>query len=373
VNTRAQRGWTFGLALALVLALPGCGKRAAQRPEPRAAASSKPHAELSADPELADAERKAIAKLSEFRKVLESAQPGAQYFEVQAVVRDGAQSERLWLNEVHATPGGFEGVSSAPAWIVKSIQQRQRVRVTNEDVVDWSYFDRGKVQGGETRVVLARQKRNAELADALKHCGEARFADGCAALGDSYVSGRAGERNVDVAFRLYVAACGGGSAYGCNAAGWARLHGRGTPQDLPAAAGFFERACSTGDEHPFACDSRGFALLSGLAGTKRDVALGVRLLEKTCARGLAASCLLLELAKAKKLRQGPKLELACEVTLTEQASRCTGEKDPQACFLAGTAIEVGACGAPRSAPRSAALLRGAAEFGATWPGVTAQY
>jgi TPR repeat protein len=244
------------------------------------------------------------------------------------------------------------------------------VRVTNEDVVDWSYYDRDKVQGGETRIVLARQKRNAELNDARKHCSEARFADGCATLGDGYASGRIGEQKLDVAFELYVAACGGGSAYGCNAAGWASLHGRGGPQDLPAAARFFERACTTGDEHPFACDSRGFALLSGLAGTKRDVASGLRLLTKTCARGLAPSCLLLELAKAKGLRNGPRLELACDVTLSEQAARCTTEKDPQACFLAGTAIEVGACGAPRSAPRSAALLQGAAEFGATWPATT---
>jgi uncharacterized protein YegJ (DUF2314 family) len=369
VIAREHGGWALAVALALVAALPSCGKRASQL-EPSAAASSKPPLDLSADPELAHAERNAIAKLSDFRKVLESAQPGTTYFEVQAVVRDGALSERLWLNDVHAVAGGFEGASNAPAKFVKSIQQGQRVQVANEDIVDWSYYDRGKVQGGETRVVLARQKRNAELNDALKHCPEAHYADGCAALGDNYATGRIGERQLDVAYKLYVAACSGGSAYGCNAAGWATLHGRGGQQDLAAAAKYFERACSTGDEHSFGCDSRGFALLSGLAGTKRDVASGLRLLEKTCARGLAPSCLLLELATAKKLRRGPKLELACQVTLSEQASRCTGERDPQACFLAGTAIEVGACGAPRSAPRSAPLLRIAAEFGATWPGVT---
>lgn len=368
MNAGSNRRLSFGFGLVLLLAPFGCRKRATDIAEPPAAASSKRQVELSADPELARAERDAIAKLSEFRRVLESAQPGTHYFEVQAVVRDGASSERLWLNDVHAVPGGFEGASSAPPKFVTSIQQGQRVQVANEDVVDWSYYDRGKVQGGETRVVLARQKRSAELNEALKQCPEARFADGCAALGDGYATGRVGETRLDVASRLYVAACGGGSAYGCNAAGWASLLGRGGAQDLPAAASFFERACRTGDEHPYACDSRGFALLSGLAGTKRDVASGLRLLTKTCARGLAHSCLLLELAKAKKLRRGPKLELACEVTLSEQASRCTAESDPEACFLAGTAIEVGACGAPRSVARSAALLQRAAEFGATWPG-----
>ncbi|HEX2673801.1 MAG TPA: DUF2314 domain-containing protein, partial [Polyangiaceae bacterium] len=224
----------FGFALTFVIALPGCGERATQRPEPAATSSSQSHAELSADPELAHAERNALARLSEFRKALESSPPGTHYFEVQAVVREGVASERLWLNDVHAVTGGFDGVSSAPPRLLRSIRQGQRVRVTNEDVVDWSYYDRDKVQGGETRIVLARQKRNAELNDARKHCSEARFADGCATLGDGYASGRIGEQKLDVAFELYVAACGGGSAYGCNAAGWASLHGRGGPQDLPA-------------------------------------------------------------------------------------------------------------------------------------------
>ena len=353
----------FGLSVALVLT--SCRRAPSAQASP--AASSRPRAALSSDPELAAAERSAIAKLSDFRKVLEASQPGTQDFEVQVLVREGKLSERLWLNDVHAIAGGFEGAVRAKPQMLEATQRGQHLNVANEDVVDWAYFDRGKGKGGETRLVLARQKRNLELNEALTHCGEAQFADGCASLGDGYASGRVGERRLEVALQLYTAACAGGSAYGCNAAGWANLHGRGGTRDLPAAADFFARACVTGDEHPFACDSRGFALLSGLAGTKRDLAQVQRLLRKTCARGLAPSCLLLELAKAKKLRTGPKLALACDVNLAEQVSRCTGEKDPQACFLAGTAIEVGACGAPRSATRSAALLRGAAEFGATWP------
>ncbi|HEX3849489.1 MAG TPA: hypothetical protein VHW01_00900, partial [Polyangiaceae bacterium] len=150
-------------------------------------------------------------------------------------------------------------------------------------------------------------------------------------------------------------------------AGWASLHGRGTARDLPAAAAFFSRACRTGDEHPFACDSRGFALLSGLAGTSRDIALGRRLLQKSCARGVPQSCLLLELLRAKRLATGPKLELACEVNISEQISLCTGDSDPEACFLAGSAYETGVCGAPQSKSRAQDLLGRAAAFGATWP------
>jgi uncharacterized protein YegJ (DUF2314 family) len=328
---------------------------------------------LSADPELAAAERAAIARLGVFRRGLETQQPGTVDFELEAVVREGTLEERLWLGEVKARPGGFEGTVGVQPQVLTGIARGRSLVVANADVVDWSYYDRGKLQGGETRLVLARQKRAAELANARPQCGKPRFADGCAALGDGYRTGRAGEVSLEIARELYERACAGGSAYGCNAAGWASLHGRGGSQDTAAAVDFFARACATGDEHPFACDSRGFALLSGLGGTKRDVPLARKLLSKACDRGIAASCLQLELAKAKRVMSGgKKRELACEVNFAAQVSLCTGERDPEACFLAGSAIETGVCGVPKSKNRSADLLRRAAAFGASWPSAATQ-
>lgn len=359
--------WVSWFACCALLASNACHSRAEGRAEAWPGPSSQQPTQLSADPELAAAQRAAIATLSEFRKRLTAVDPATQDFEVQAVVREGALSEALWLMEVKAVPSGFEGSVRAQPQVLKAVQRGQQIRIANADVLDWSYFERGKQQGGETLLVLARQKRRAELADALPKCVDKQFADGCAALGDGYATGRVGEAKLDVALQLYTRACDGGSSYGCNAAGWATLHGRGAPPDSAAAAAFFARACATGDEHPFACDSRAFALLSGLAGTKRDAALAFRLLGKTCARGLAPSCLLLELAKLKGLRRGPKLEQACDVNFAEHVSRCTGEQDPESCFLAGSAIETGVCGVPKSGHRSADLLRRAAEFGATWP------
>ena len=363
--SKARFGYWFSLGA--LLASNACHSPAEGRAEAAPDPSNHTPAQLSTDPELAAAQRAAIAKLSEFRTRLIAADPATQDFEVQAEAREGALSESLWLIEVKAVPGGFEGSVRTQPQILKSLQRGQQIRVATGDVVDWSYFERGKQEGAETRLVLARQKRRAELAEALPKCLEKQFADGCAALGDGYATGRIGETKLDVALQLYTRACDGGSTYGCNAAGWATLHGRGGPPDSAAAAAFFARACATGDEHPFGCDSRAFALLSGLAGTKRDFALAFRLLGKTCARGLAPSCLLLELAKLKGLRKGPKLEPACDVNFAEHVSRCTGEQDPESCFLAGSAIETGVCGVPKNSHRSADLLQRAAEFGATWP------
>jgi TPR repeat protein len=350
-----------------LLTVTACHSRVEGRAQATPAPSSRPTAPLSDDPELAAAERAAIDKLSEFRNRLQHADSATQDFEVQALVREGALSEPLWLMELKSVEGGFEGSVRTQPQVLKQTQRAQQLRVANEDVLDWSYFDRGKEQGGATRIVLARQKRRAELADAVPKCIEKQYADGCAALGEGYANGRVGETNLEIALDLYTHACDGGSAYGCNAAGWATLHGKGRAPDLTAAAAFFARACPTGNEHPFACDSRGFALLSGLAGTKRDLSLAFRLLSKTCAQNLAPSCLLLELARVKGLRRGSKLDLACEVNFAEHVSRCTGEQDPESCFLAGSAIQAGVCGVPKSDRRSAELLRRASEFGAAWP------
>jgi len=330
------------------------------------AQAKRPRAPLSVDPELAAAESAAISQLSEFRNALALAAPGTANFQVQALVRVGDSSERLWLAEVHGVDGGFDAVIDSAPKVLRTLQRGQSVHVWNEDVVDWAYDERNQSHGGETRRIIAKQRRTAELNDALPKCRERRFADGCAVLGGSYADGTVGEKNLEIARDLYTRACEGGSAFGCNSAGWASVRGRGGPQDLPAAAAFFARACATGDEHPYACDSRGFALITGLAGTKRDLTLGFRLLSKACTRGLPSSCLLLEAAKVKGLRSGPRLALACELNIAEQVAHC-GDRDPEACFLAGAAFEVGLCEAPRSAARAAEFMRGAAEFGASWP------
>ena len=373
MSSRAVVSVVRGLAvMGALVPGAGCRSKAAVRAEATPAVSSPVPQSLSTDPELAAAERAAIANLSEFRRRLEAADPAAQDFEVQAIVREGELDELLWLLQVRAVSGGFVGAVRYDPKVLKSVQRGQQLRIANEDVRDWSYFERGQQRGGETRAVLARQKRRADLADALPKCTEKQFADGCASLGEGYATGRVGEVKLEVALQLYSRACDGGSAYGCNAAGWASLHGRGGPKDNAAAAALFARACVTGDEHPFACDSRGFALLSGLAGTKRDLALSFRLLNHACARGLAPSCLLLELAKAKGLRSGPKLGVACDVSFSEQVSRCSSDEDPEACFLAGSAFETGVCGVTKSRARARELLNGAAAFGAAWPMASAR-
>jgi len=217
----------------------GCRSRGAAQAHPAKPAASVAHAPLSTDPELAAAERAAIARLPEFRAVLTRAEPTNQAFEVEAVVKDGALSERLWLGDVKAVAGGFEGSVSSEPKQLKSIHRAQSLRVADEDVVDWAYYERRTLHGAETRRIALEQRRRAELADALTHCREAKFADGCAALGDTYAAGVLFERRPEVALELYTKACAGGSTYGCNAAGWAVFHGRGGAQDLPAAAAFF--------------------------------------------------------------------------------------------------------------------------------------
>ncbi len=216
------------IALCTLLALNGCHRVSAAVPKP--ATSGREHAALAADPEVATAERAAVAKLAEFRALIEHADSTISHFEVEAVVTEGALSERLWFLDVRLTPDGFAGSVNSQPRILKLVQRGQTRQIATADVVDWAYEERLKPRGGETRRIAERRKREAELADAFTHCGQQRFADGCATLGDRYTDASFGEVSLDTAFQLYSRACEGSSAYGCNAAGWASVHARGTPQ-----------------------------------------------------------------------------------------------------------------------------------------------
>src|SRR4051794_5836805 len=111
------------IGIAGLLTLSGCGSHAAKNmPAPPKSVDSAAHAPLSADPELAAAERSAIAQLSEFSAALARAESWTQNFEIKAAVTDGPRSEPLWLIDVRSVPGGFEGSVNSRPEVVKSVQ-----------------------------------------------------------------------------------------------------------------------------------------------------------------------------------------------------------------------------------------------------------
>jgi TPR repeat protein len=172
-----------------------------------------------------------------------------------------------------------------------------------------------------------------------------------------------------VAFRLFDMSCRSGSSKACNAVGWAKLRGEGTSADAAAAGASFAKACPTGKEDRYSCDSRGFALVTGLARTTVDVGQGSRILRAACDAGTIHSCAALAALGAMLGTPVDRqvTDSACQYDPHKVAAHCDRTGDPQSCALAGGWLKVGLCGAPIAAERAKALLDKAAAGGARWP------
>ena len=199
LKTALELGFRVGLTG--LLALGGCRSHAAaqaQDPKPGSSAHA-PWPAPPSDPELAAAERSAIATLNEFRAALERADTSAQHFEIEAIVTGGALSERLWLGDVRPVADGFEGSVEAPPQVVKSACSGGK-RCTSRSR-PWS------IGATKTEANRGAAKLDASLHDASAKPVARRRAhalrrtafqpDGCAALGERYASGTIGEVRLD--------------------------------------------------------------------------------------------------------------------------------------------------------------------------------
>jgi uncharacterized protein YegJ (DUF2314 family) len=97
----------------------------------------------------------AKSTFGDFVKALEEKRPGTSNFTLKKGFKtsDGSQ-EFIWISDVRAAAGGFEGEINNEPVDVKSLKLGQVVRVSREDAVDWMYQERGKLRGGYTIVAL---------------------------------------------------------------------------------------------------------------------------------------------------------------------------------------------------------------------------
>ncbi len=193
----------------------------------------------------------------------------------------------------------------------------------------------------------------------------------CFELARRYRDGVGVARSLESAYGWMQASCKLGHALGCNQAGWAALHGRGIARDFALAGRYFAQACRSGDEPPEACDSRAFALLTGLGETRVDLEQSTRLYERVCRGGVPHGCLALAILEKQGLDHGraaaPEVETAACTLKAEGLERsCMAEPDPQFCLLGAMMFRTGTCTGPDEARAKRLLLR-AEPFRANWP------
>jgi TPR repeat protein len=177
------------------------------------------------------------------------------------------------------------------------------------------------------------------------------------------------KRDRKTAQLLFEDSCEKGNSQACSAAGWGFAKGDGTTKDQMQAGRFFEKGCPTGAEHPIACNSRGFALLTGMGETARDPDRAAKVLLNACRGANGNACMTLNLFKALGIVQSepiPRPNLACQQPIEQLEGFCNMHNTAQECWLAAMMLTTGTC-TDINRDRAKPLHAKANTQGATWP------
>lgn len=122
-----------------------------------------------AEPAMRAAFDKAYASLDDFIAKARQAPAGAGTFAVKVGIRDGRDTEYMWLNELQFEGGRLSGRINNQPRMVASVEYGQTYDFSREQVVDWTYRDEqsGRMMGNFTACALLT-KEPAAKAQAFK-------------------------------------------------------------------------------------------------------------------------------------------------------------------------------------------------------------
>lgn len=109
------------------------------------------------DPDMARAMDAARASLPDFLALAKAPPPDAQGFAVKIGVRDGVHVEYFWIQPFEEKDGQVVGLLANEPRYVRSVEYGQIMRFAVSEIVDWTYFEGGKMLGNYT--VCAMLKR----------------------------------------------------------------------------------------------------------------------------------------------------------------------------------------------------------------------
>ncbi len=120
---------------------------------------------------MAVAEKKGRETFPQFLERLKNPQPKDSSFYAKVEVRDGDQSEHMWLADIKQDGTSFQGRIDNDSAAMTHIQRGQIYPFTIEDVSDWMYFDDGVAQGNYTTRVLMESQSPEEVSAIKKQFG----------------------------------------------------------------------------------------------------------------------------------------------------------------------------------------------------------
>jgi uncharacterized protein YegJ (DUF2314 family) len=99
------------------------------------------------DPGMAAAVAEAKATLVEFEDALKKP-AGRDGFALKKKFEENDQVEWMWVCDLKAVAGGFEGALNSEPEVIKKVKLGDKIKLKRDDVADWMYLDNGAMVGG---------------------------------------------------------------------------------------------------------------------------------------------------------------------------------------------------------------------------------
>lgn len=114
------------------------------------------------DAEMARAISTARKSLDDFLKLAGHPPQGASGFKLKVQLRDGDQSEHMWITPFRQEHDGFTGVVANDPDLIKNVSNGQRISFGRSEISDWGYVQDGKQKGSFTVCVVLKHLPKAE-------------------------------------------------------------------------------------------------------------------------------------------------------------------------------------------------------------------
>lgn len=154
----ARRGAVLGFILPIALA---AAPAVAQTALEKAKRDELFHAK-EGDPAMERAFAKARETLDGFLKAASDRAPGADGFAVKIALREGSQTEFVWISPFRVEGDKFAGRLNNTPRLVTSYRSGQEVSFARAQIADWLYIENGRMKGNFTACPLLAKSPPAE-------------------------------------------------------------------------------------------------------------------------------------------------------------------------------------------------------------------
>lgn len=118
--------------------------------------------------EMAQAIATARRRLPLFWERVRANEPTETGYAVKVIASDQNGIEHLWLTRITLRDGRIYGMIDTAPRIVRSLRAGQILEIRQDSIVDWLYFEKGRMVGNETGRIMLRYLAPAEREQMLK-------------------------------------------------------------------------------------------------------------------------------------------------------------------------------------------------------------